>query len=886
MSAPVFLPRTEFPMRAQLSTREPSILELWDDLYEKLRKQSKGRPQFVVAFGPPYANGNIHMGHVLSEVLKDLLNKTYQMRGYDAPLIPGWDSHGLPIEWKVEELYRAKGRARADVPFMEFVSECRSFAKNWIEKQKASLQRLGIVADWKNPYTTMDTHSEARIVEEFYKWVEKGLIYRGLKPVLWSVVEQTALAEAEVEYKEKQSTAVHVLFPIVKPSIPALEGAHAVIWTTTPWTLPANRAIAYGPDFDYVIVKQGERRLLIAEALAATIEGTVESHLKGQDLIGTWAAHPLSAHGYKDVPMLPGEHVTQDAGTGLVHTAPSHGIEDFLVGKENGLEVPELVGPDGVYAHDVPLFAGLHIFKADQVIADAIEAAGNLLMKNTITHSYPHSWRSKAPLIYRATSQWFASMEHVRDRALQLLENVEFSPAVSRHRMQSMLRDRPDWCLSRQRWWGVPLALFLNIRTREILWDTNVNERIIACIQKHGIEGWRLTPKAEFLGADHNPDDFEAVSDILDVWFESACVQSFVMSDRGLGQTVDVYLEGTDQHRAWFQTSLLHGCAVYDSAPYHHLITHGFVLNDTGDKMSKSGKSLTPESILDTHGADVLRLWVAMSHTEEDVRLSNDILEQQNDIYRRFRNTLRYLMGALDGWQESETIELSQMPTLEQFVLHRLFELHSLHQTCTTPSTLTHFYQELHTFCANELSALFFDIRKDSLYCDAPTNTKRRSARTVMHHTWHMLVRWLAPVLSFTAEEAWKNQGQIGSIHEQLFITPPDTWHQPQLGERVEHLRAMRREITTAIESARTSKLVGSSLQAGITVTLNENEEQQWQGEDVAEWSITSSASLKRGMAFSVEVHQADGTKCERCWKILPEVNQTSAFLCQRCKNV
>lgn len=882
MSAPVFLPRTDFAMRAQLAAREPSIADSWQDLYEKLREQSKGSPRFVVAFGPPYANGSIHMGHVLSEVLKDILNKTYQMRGFDAPLTPGWDTHGLPIEWKVEEQYKAQGRSRADVLFLEFVAACRAFAQSWIEEQKKAFKRLGIIADWQNPYITMDRSNEARIMQEFYKWVDKGLIYRGLKPVMWSVVEQTALAEAEVEYKEKESLSVHVLFPITKASVPALEGAHALVWTTTPWTLPSNRAIAYGPDFNYVIVRKNSKRLLVAEALCGFVEGEIEARIKGTELAGSWAAHPLP--GYNAVPFLPGEHVTDDAGTGLVHTAPSHGLEDFALGKQHNLEVPELVGPDGFYAADVPLFGGEHIFKAD--IAQALDDAGNLWAKATFTHSYPHSWRSKAPLIYRATAQWFASMEHVRDKAMKSLEDVTFSPTVSRHRLQSMLRDRPDWCLSRQRWWGVPLGLFVHITTRELLWDADVNTRIIACIAEHGIEGWRTTSKTELLGPNHNPDDYEQVNDILDVWFDSACVQSFVLRDRGLGSPADVYLEGSDQHRGWFQTSLLHGCAVYDTAPFKHLITHGFILNDGGDKMSKSGKSLSPDGVLASHGADVLRLWVAYSHTEEDTRLSADILDQQNDIYRRFRNTLRYLMGALDGWDGSETVDHDAMPTLEKFVLHRLYELHTMHAACNTPSTLTHFYQELHNFCANDLSAFFFDIRKDSLYCDGASSLNRRAARTVMHHAWHYLVRWLAPVLSFTAEEAWQIQGHSGSIHMQLFLTPPDIWQQDMTAERVQRLRAMRRLMTTEIEAARASKLVGSSLQASLNVTLTDEEMVDWQGEDMAEWAITSSVTMVVGKAFKAVVTVADGTKCERCWKVLPEVTVASEPLCNRCRCV
>ncbi len=610
----VFLPKTSFPMKAGLATKELDFLAYWEsmDLYKKLRDQSKGREKFILHFGPPYANGHIHIGHALTETLKDIVNKTYQMMGYDAPMVPGWDCHGLPIEWKIEEAYRAAGKNKDDVDVLEFREECRTFANKWIAIQKEEFKRLGIIADWKNPYITMDFAAEAAVVEQLGHFVMDGSLYRGLKPVMWSVVEKTALAEAEVEYKDHTSDSIFVKFPITKTNHEVLKDAFAVIWTTTPWTLPGNRAIAYGADVSYACVLNkttNEKYLMAADLVDSVMKVTaVEAYeilrtLTGAQLEGIVAAHPFHAGGYTfDVPLLPGDHVTTDAGTGLVHTAPGHGLEDFEVGKQFALEVPETVGPDGVYYAHVPLFAGQHIFKVNPVVLDKLREAGNLLHTGKLIHSYPHSWRSKAPLIYRATAQWFVSMDttDLRQKALAAIDEVNWIPASGRNRIRSMVEGRPDWNLSRQRAWGTPMTLFVHKETGELLRDPSVYKRIVEAIRKEGGDAWISSPSSRFLGDSYKADDYEKVNDILDVWFDSGCTHEFVLRERPeLTWPADLYLEGSDQHRGWFQSSLLESCGVNGQAPYKNVMTHGFTLDERGYKMSKSlGNTVAPEEVI------------------------------------------------------------------------------------------------------------------------------------------------------------------------------------------------------------------------------------------------------------------------------------------------
>ncbi|RZI45767.1 isoleucine--tRNA ligase [Candidatus Finniella inopinata] len=928
----VFLPKTSFSMKASLAQREPEILQFWQsiDLYGRLRAKAAGRKKFILHFGPPYANGHIHIGHALSEVLKDIVTKTYQMMGYDAPLVPGWDCHGLPIEWKIEENYRAKGLSKDEIPVLDFLKECRSFAEKWMNTQKSELERLGILADWQQPYSTMTPSTEGKIAEKLLQFSMKGLLYRGLKPVLWSVVEKTALAEAEVEYKDHTSDAVFVKFDVVKSPLSSLVDAALVIWTTTPWTLPGNRAIAYGPDFDYAVIQvltatdliANGQRLVLAKDLVPQFCQTVgladykiAETFKGEQLQGTVCAHPFQDQGYDfAVPALPGDHVTVETGTGLVHTAPGHGVEDFMVGKAFDLEVPATVQADGTYYAHVPLFAGQHIYKVAPKMLEALKDAGALLHATKLLHSYPHSWRSKTPLIYRATSQWFLNVDAIRQQALKEIDRIEWFPAQGRNRIRSMVENRPDWCLSRQRTWGVPIPLFVHKQSGEPLKDDHVNARIVKAIGEQGIEAWHTLEDAHFLGADHNPNDFEKVTDIVDVWFDSACTQDFVLKHHPeLAWPADVYFEGSDQHRGWFQSSLMASVGLTDKAPYRQVVTHGFVLDEKGYKMSKStGNVVGPDQVINTLGADLLRLWIVGSDYTQDLRIGSEILKHQEDIYRRFRNTLRYLLGALADYTTEEQVTTNQLPDLEKWVLHQLTKLHQLHADCVKEYDFSTFYTALHTFCSVDLSAFYFDIRKDSLYCDAPTSAKRRAARTVMNHVFLALTHWLAPVLSFTAEEAWQahslspKENQV-SIHEREFLTPEADWYQPALAEKWQVIRDVRRVITNALELERSAKTIGSSLQAHVAVYVSSEIALLLNGVDLAELAITSAATMviaqSPGGAITLDdvpdvgviVNSANGHKCDRCWRVLPEVNEevTSAGdershqdVCYRCEDV
>lgn len=923
----VFLPKTQFSMKANLAVREKDFLAYWQkiDIYKVLREQSKGCKKFILHWGPPYANGHMHSGHALTYILKDLVNKTYQMAGFDAPLVPGWDCHGLPIELKVEEQYKAHNQRKEDVDVLEYIESCRAYANKWINIQSEEIQRFGIIANWKNPYITMDFKSEAKIAAELGKFLINGGLYRGLKPVMWSVVEKTALAEAEVEYHDHTSDAIFVAFPIVKPSVDTLKDAYAVIWTTTPWTLPGNRAIAYGRDHAYTVIEvltgtelvPNGMRLLIAKDLIADVVTAlgvenygIIGHVNGENLKGTICHHPWYGKGYDfDVPMLPGEHVTTDAGTGLVHTAPGHGIEDFAVGQEFGIEVPETVQGDGVYYAHVPLFAGKHIFKVGADILAALKEAGTLLQATKLVHSYPHSWRSKAPLIYRATSQWFISMDtnNLRKKAMQEIDKVEWFPATGKNRISAMVTNRPDWCLSRQRTWGVPITVFVHKATGEALRDGNVHQRIVDAIASEGIAAWRKYDNAYFLGNDYPADDFEKATDILDVWFDSACTHVFTLEDNpDMGWPADMYFEGSDQHRGWFQTSLLQSCGTRGRAPFRQVVTHGFVLDEKGYKMSKSlGNGIEPAQVIESMGADMLRLWVASSDYTDDVRIGKEILKHHEDVYRRFRNTLRYLLGALSGYDPKHEVTYEELPNLEQWVLHRLKELEKSHQKLFKTYDFADFYSELHSFCAMDLSAFYFDIRKDTLYCDAPSGQQRLAALTVMHHAFMHLVHWLAPVLSFTTEEAWHAYQECGenetpsSIHTQCFPEVPRQWDNPSIAAKWEDLRNIRRVLTGALEVERAAKTIGSSLQASVIMYVSAEWSDRLNDIDWTELAIASQCVIVHAQmpanAFTLEdvrgigvaVELAEGQKCGRCWKILPEVGlQREPDLCKRCDEV
>ena len=930
----VFLPRTEFPMKAKLPEREPVWLARWEEekLYEEQRAAAAGREKFILHDGPPYANGHLHIGHALNKILKDMVNRSQQMLGRDAVFVPGWDCHGLPIEWKVEEKYRARGKDKDEVPVLAFRRECRDFATHWIGVQRDEFKRLGVIADWAHPYTTMDFAAEARIVAELGKFLLDGGLYRGAKPVLWSVVERTALAEAEVEYDDHVSTTIMVRFP-VSDETPrdALRGASIVIWTTTPWTIPGNRAVAVSPHARYLRLRVGETAeqslavagedIIIAEPLVENVlaEAGITAHeivcpLTGQDLVNAICRHPFAGKGYDfPVPVLAGSFVDMETGTGFVHIAPGHGQEDFEVGQAHGLEVPETVGPDGAFLEAVPLFAGKRVLtpegkpgNADKAVVAALEQAGALLARATLAHSYPHSWRSKAPLIFRTTPQWFISMERndLRAKALKAIDESRWVPPAGRNRIYAMVETRPDWCVSRQRAWGVPITVFVDRKSGEPLRDEGVLARIVAAVESEGADAWFTSDPRRFLGPERDPADYEQVTDILDVWFDSGCTHAFVLETRPeLAWPASLYLEGSDQHRGWFHSSLLESCGTRGRAPYEAVLTHGFVLDEEGRKMSKSlGNVVSPQEVVERLGADILRLWVATSDYAEDLRIGPEILKHQTDVYRRIRNTLRYLLGNLAGIKAGERTAVAEMPELERWVLHRLHELDRLMAGCLAAFDFHTFFAALHNFCAVDLSAFYFDVRKDSLYCDSAAAPRRRAARTVLERIFECLTAWIAPVLCFTAEEAWQTRdGAAGSVHLRLYPEIPGEWRDQALAAKWDKVRQLRRVVTGALEIERADGRIGSSLQAAPTVYATQDYVAAMEGLDLAEIAITSqarlvpvaeAAALPEG-AFVLEdvpgvatvPARAEGEKCPRCWRVLAEVGSGAgkAEVCRRC---
>jgi isoleucyl-tRNA synthetase len=936
----VFLPKTDFPMRGDLPNREPAILARWEamGLYKKLREVSRGREKFVLHDGPPYANGEPHLGTALNKILKDIVNRGQQMLGKDAPYVPGWDCHGLPIEWIVEEQYRAKKQSKDSVPIVQFRQECRDFAAHWIEVQKRDFKRLGVVGDWDNPYTTMAFSAEAQIVREIGKFLMNGGLYKGAKPVLWSVVEQTALAEAEVEYHDHRSTTVWVRFPVAKASRPSLRHAAAAIWTTTPWTLPGNRAIAYSPDLEYAVIQvdeigEGSRavapkdgalgeKLLVAMPLIADFcehagiaRHTVVDLFPGSALAGTVAKHPLAGQGYEfDVKLLPAGFVVADQGTGLVHIAPNAGLDDWELGREYGIPVIDTVGPDGKYLPSVPLFAGRAVYwpdgkpgDANDAVIAAVEAAGGLLARSVLVHSYPHSWRSKAPLIFRNTPQWFISMETngLRQKALQAIADTRWVPPQGQNRITAMIADRPDWCVSRQRAWGVPIPVFTNKKSGEPLRDQAVIDRIAAAVEREGGDVWFSAEPSKFLGNAYDAAEWDQVTDIIEVWFDSGSTHAFVLEQRPeLKWPASLYLEGSDQHRGWFHSSLLESCGTRGRAPYEAVLTHGFVLDEAGRKMSKSlGNVIAPQDVMRQSGADILRLWVVGSDYAEDLRIGPEILKHHGDIYRRLRNTLRYLLGALEGYTPAKEVSPRDMPELERWVLHRLAELDRLVRQSVEDFDFHDMFTALHNFCAVDLSAFYFDIRKDRLYCDAADDPTRQATRAVIDRVFDCLARWLAPILCYTAEEAWlarHGDSPERSIHLETFVVVPAEWHDPALGARWAELRDLRRVATGALEVERGAKRIGSSLQAALDLYVPAETAALLNDVDLAELCITSSGTVTIGSppanAFTLVdlpgvgavVRDAPGEKCERCWRVLPEVGSVAghADLCQRCADV
>ncbi|MDO8976938.1 isoleucine--tRNA ligase [Reyranella sp.] len=927
-------------MRAGLPKKEPELLKRWADmkLWDRLRVESKGRPKFVLHDGPPYANGNLHIGHALNKILKDLVSRTQQMLGKDSHYVPGWDCHGLPIEWKIEEQYRAKKQDKDQIPIVEFRRECRAFADHWITVQREEFKRLGVDGDWDNYYSTMKYESEAVIVKELGKFLLNGGLYKGSKAVLWSVVEKTALAEAEIEYHDHTSDTIHVRFPVVTSRGGKLDGAAIVIWTTTPWTMPGNRALAYGRDIAYALVevaavaegskaRVGERLVLardLVEAIAAETKFTpkIVAEVSADDLEGLIAAHPFRGQGFEfDVRLLPGDFVTADAGTGFVHIAPGHGADDYELGVANGVEVPDTVAEDGTYYPHVPLFAGKRVYTPDGKKGDAnrtaialLDEAGKLLASGRITHSYPHSWRSKAPVIFRNAPQWFIAMDKpipeiggtLREKALAAIDATRFVPRAGYNRLRSMIETRPDWNVSRQRAWGVPIAVFVDKKTGEPLRDAEVMGRVVEAFRVEGADAWFESPPERFLGNKYDAADFEQVTDILDVWFDSGCTHAFTLEGNDqLKWPADLYLEGSDQHRGWFHSSLLESCGTRGRAPYDGVLTHGFTLDEQGRKMSKSlGNITAPQTVCDQYGADILRLWVVGTDYTEDQRIGPEILKHQAEAYRRLRNTLRYLLGSLDGYSSDETVAHADMPELERWVLHRLAELDTVLRRAVDDYDFHTIATELHNFCAVDLSAFYFDIRKDSIYCDAAGTLRRRAARTVMAEVFSFLTAWLAPITCFTAEEAWLARpgdmpdGKAESVHLRLYPTISASWLDAALGEKWKTVRALRRVVTGALELERAEKRIGSSLQAAPVVYATPDYVKAFEGLDLRDICITSGGELVAGEApagaftlpdvagVAVLPTLAEGTKCARCWQVLEEVGKSPVhpLICRRCE--
>ena len=991
-SATLFLPQTDFPMRAGLPQKEPEILARWErlGLYHRLRDAARGRVKFVLHDGPPYANGHIHIGTALNKILKDVVTRSQQMLGYDSNYVPGWDCHGLPIEWKIEEEYRAKGKNKDAVLINEFRAECRAFAEHWLGVQREEFKRLGVEGDWARPYTTMSFAAEAQIARELMKFAANGTLYRGSKPVMWSVVEKTALAEAEVEYEDYTSDTIWAKFPVThaldnqcfKTLNKAYWNASIVIWTTTPWTIPGNRAISYSSKIAYGLyrvmdapadnwAKAGDL-LILADKLAEDVfkQARVTAFEKvrtvpAEDLAMLGASHPLKGHarGYGFiVPLLAGDHVSDDAGTGFVHTAPGHGREDFDVWTANARElesrgintaIPYTVDENGAFTDHAPGFTGARVLNdkgekgdANGIVMKVLTDNGMLIARGRLKHQYPHSWRSKKPVIFRNTPQWFIAMDKpifsarprqrvrpsagpmtgsggdpeqqeldsrlrgnergeandtLRHRALSAIEATKWVPPQGENRINGMIESRPDWVISRQRAWGVPIVVFVREKgdgSVEILQDEAVNRRIGEAFEAEGADAWyKEGARERFLGSRAN-EDWKKVDDILDVWFDSGSTHAFVLEDprhfptlagikrrKDGGSDTVMYLEGSDQHRGWFQSSLLESCGTRGVAPFDVVLTHGFILDEKGvDKMSKSrGNTISPQDVMRTHGADILRLWVVASDFTDDIRFGPEILKNFTDTYRKLRNTLRWMLGNLAHFRPEDRVAAENMPELERLMLHRLAELDALVRQAYAEFDYKRIFAALNAFMTVDLSAFYFDIRKDALYCDPYSSATRKAALTMIDQLFRCTVTWLAPMLCFTTEEAWlaRYPGAESSVHVEMFPEIPADYRNEALAEKWRKVREVRRVVTGALELERAAKRIGSSLEAAPIVYVSDVDLfAALVDVDLAEVSITSAATLVEGEgpaeAFrlpdvpgvAVVPKLAEGKKCARSWKI------------------
>jgi isoleucyl-tRNA synthetase len=959
-SATLYLPKTDFPMRAGLPKKEPELLAHWEQigLTEQMRKENAGKPKFVLHDGPPYANGNIHIGHALNKILKDIVTRSQRMMGKDANYVPGWDCHGLPIEWKIEEQYRAKGRNKDDVPVVEFRRECRAFAEGWLDVQREEFKRLGIAGDWSGRYATMDYAAESIIAREIMKFAANGLLYRGSKPVMWSVVEKTALAEAEVEYEDHTSDWVFVGFPVRG------QDARVVIWTTTPWTLPGNRAISFSHRIGYGLyrvtaapegnwAKAGDHYVL-ADKLAEGVRQSakVEAFERVRDvpaaeLAAMTCAHPLAALGYGfDVPLLDGDHVTDDAGAGFVHTAPGHGREDFDIWMassrllhERGIDgrIPYTVDADGFYTDEVPGFPGARVIDdkgnkgdANERVIKALVEAGALLARGRVKHQYPHSWRSKKPVIFRNTPQWFIAMDKpfavaldavaakglgagsngptLRAIALEEIARTKWVPAAGENRITGMIANRPDWVVSRQRAWGVPIAVFVKKGGHDILVDDKVNARIVEAFAREGADAWYEEGAAgRFLAPDHDPNDYDKIDDVLDVWFDSGSTHAFTLEDpahfptlAGVSRRHDggpdevMYLEGSDQHRGWFHSSLLESCGTRGRAPYDSVLTHGFVLDEKGRKMSKSlGNVVAPQTVIKDSGADILRLWVAASDYSDDLRIGKEILSTFSETYRKLRNTIRWMLGALAHFDPSEAVAREDMPELERYILHRLAEIDAQVAEAYAAFDYKKVVALLSAFMTGDLSAFYFDIRKDGLYCDPPSSVARKAALTTIDILCDALLKWLAPILCFTAEESWLafRAGAAPSVHLTTFPSGLGAWRDEPLAAKWRAIRRIRAVVTGALEIERAQKNIGSSLEADPQVFIADAAlREALDGVDFAEICITSAIeivaeappegafALPEAPGVGVVSRRAQGRKCARSWRISELVGSDPEF--------
>jgi isoleucyl-tRNA synthetase len=952
-SRTLYLPKTDFPMRAGLPQKEPEILARWarENLYGALRLSGKGRPKFVLHDGPPYANGNVHIGTALNKTLKDIVVRSHQMTGRESNYVPGWDCHGLPIEWKVEEeFYRSKGKSKPDFSdsqaIIAFRRECRAYAEHWLSVQREEFKRLGVVGDWDHPYTTMSYPAEAQIAREVFKFVASGLLYRGSKPVMWSVVEKTALAEAEVEYEDHVSDTIYAAFPIES------EDASIVIWTTTPWTIPGNRAIAFSRHIAYGRYRVTDSSAdnwakvgatyIVAQSLAQSVFDAARvtafeflGEVKGDGLASIVCAHPLHGHGYGFVvPLLDGDYVTDDAGTGFVHTAPGHGREDFELWtantrllQERGVEtrIPYTVDENGAFTDEAPGLEGKRVITdngrvgdANRAVIDALIRAGALVARGRLKHQYPHSWRSKTPVIFRNTPQWFLAMDRpfanvqggntLRAIAVDAIERTRWAPPSGENRIKGMVANKPDWVLSRQRAWGVPLSIFVRKDGHEILFDDEVNARITEAYEREGADTWFAEgAKERFLGGKHDPDAYDKIDDLVEVWFDSGSTHAFVLEDpihfpglAGIRRAIDggadtvMYLEGSDQHRGWFQSSLLESCGTRGRAPFDIVLTHGFTLDESGRKMSKSlGNQTFPQDVIRVSGADILRLWVASVDYTDDQRIGPEILKAVSDNYRKLRNTIRWMLGTLAHRESGDSVGYAAMTDLERLMLHKLAELDLRVREAYDNFDFARVIATLTAFMNADLSAFYFDIRKDALYCDAPSSVRRRGALEAIEHIFRAVTIWLAPVLVSTAEEAWTARSAADrSIHLEQFPAIPATWRDDQLARTWETIRMLRLSVTGAIEIARANKVIGSSLEAAPRLYLSNPEHlKALEGVDFAEVCITSDIAIEFGTpipetAFrlpeaadvGVVVERARGVKCARSWRYFDPATASPDF--------